>query len=132
MGKKKIRKGIVALIVLFLLFLGGCNASNLKVGYVSTGVGNTLTASYYYFDGVESRSIKGEPGEVITVAFNSEVKKGNLEMKIQSPTGEVYLLPTNQNSEETLEIHVDKTGIYRLVIMGERTRGSFSVAWSAI
>lgn len=132
---EKIIKGKSVLfggILLLLLLAVGCSTSNLKVGYVSTGVGNTFTASYYYFDGIESRRIEGEPGEVITIAYNSEVKKGNLEMKIQSPTGELYLLPTDINSEELMEIQVDKSGTYRLIILGERTRGSFSVAWSAI
>ncbi len=119
-------------ILLLLLLAVGCSSSNLKVGYVSTGVGNTFNASYFYFDGIESRSIEGGPGDVITIAYNSEVKKGSLEMKIQSPMGEVYCLPTDLTSEEMLEIKVDKSGTYRLIIMGERTRGSFSVAWSAI
>ena len=126
-------KRIMALgIFIFVLLVVGCSSSNLKVGYVSSGVGNTFTASYYYFDGIESRNIKGEPGEIITIAYNSEIKKGNLEIKIESPTGEVYLLPTDLKSEEKMEIPVNKTGTYRLIVMGERTRGSFSVAWSAI
>ncbi len=130
---RKIRyKGGILLGVLVLLLLAGCNASNLKIGYISTGVGNTLTASYYYFDGMESRRIEGEPGEIITIAYSSEVKKGNLEMKIKSPTGEIYPLSTGDGYEEMLEIPVDKTGTYRLIVMGERTRGSFSVSWSAI
>ena len=134
MGNTMIKKskGIMALGVLLLLLLVGCSTSNLKIGYISSGVGNTLTASYYYFDGIESRKIEGEPGEIITIAYNSEVKKGNLEMKIESPTGEVYPLPTEHNSEEIVEIFVDKTGTFRLIVMGERTRGSFSVSWSAI
>ncbi|NBG89536.1 hypothetical protein [Isachenkonia alkalipeptolytica] len=134
MGNTMIKKskGIMALGVLLLLLLVGCSTSNLKIGYISSGVGNTLTASYYYFDGIESRKIEGEPGEIITIAYNSEVKKGNLEMKIESPTGEVYPLPTEHNSEEIVEIPVDKTGTFRLIVMGERTRGSFSVSWSAI
>jgi|GEM_PF-905563 len=130
-GKRKAIIGFGILLIVLLMVVG-CSTSNLKVGYVASGVGNTYTASYYYFDGMESRNIKGEPGEIITISFNSEVKKGNLEMKIQSPTGEVYPLPTDLNSEEMVEIKVDQTGTYQLIIMGERTRGSFSVAWSAI
>lgn len=130
-GKRKAIMGF-GILLLVLLMVVGCSTSNLKVGYISSGVGNTFTASYYYFDGMESRNIKGEPGEIITISYNSEVKKGNLEMKIESPTGEVYPLPTDLNSEEMMEIKVDQTGTYRLIIMGEGTRGSFSVAWSAI
>lgn len=130
--KNGIRTGSFILVLTVLLLLAACNASNIKVGYVTSNIGNTITASYYYFDGTESKEIKGEPGEIIAVAYNSEVKKGNLTMEIQSPTGDVYVLPTDQTTEELLEIPVDKTGTYRLIINGERTRGSFSVAWSAM
>jgi len=136
MGKGMKGKGIrfmgLGILLIVLVMVVGCSTSNLKVGYVASGVGNTYTATYYYFDGMESRNIKGEPGEIITISFNSEVKKGNLEMEIQSPTGEIYSLPTDRNSEEMMEIKVDQSGTYQLIIMGERTRGSFSVAWSAI
>jgi hypothetical protein len=130
---KRNGKGLMGLgILIMVLLAAGCSNANLKVGYISSGIGNTFTASYYYFDGMESRKIDGEPGEIITVAYDSEVKRGNLQMKIQSPTGEVYHLSTDAESEKLMEIPVDKTGTYRLIITGERTRGSFSVAWSSI
>lgn len=126
------RKGLIIIGLLILMLAVGCSSANLKVGYVSTGIGNAFTASYYYFDGVETRSIDGEPGETIIVAYNSEVKRGNLEMKIKAPTGEIYSLTSDGDSEESIEIPVNKTGTYRLMVVGEKTRGSFSVSWSAI
>ena len=128
-GNQK-RRTLLVLMLALLLFATGCSTSSLKVGYVSTSIGSEFSASYYHFNGTESRRIKAEEGETLSIQYETEVKRGSLDIWIQSPDGETIDLATGETTVDSIEIPVEESGYYRLMVVGDSTRGSFDFDWS--
>jgi hypothetical protein len=123
------RNLIISLVVVILTMavLTGCD-SNMSLLYVGSDTGDKISGSYKLFTGTKSKTINAEKGETIVIDYSSEVKSGELALKVLDPDKEIALeLETNKAGTE--EINAEKDGKYRLIITGNKTNGSFNVKW---
>jgi len=97
-------------------------------GYSGSNVGRKIKGSYQFFNGTKIKVISAKEGKTIVINFASEVKEGELTMRIlDSSDNLVVNLETNTTG--TKKIDSDKNQKYRLVIRGTQTKGSFRVNW---
>jgi len=119
---------ILALVLLTLTVFTGCD-SNIQLMSMGSNAGNKINYSYKLFTGTHTKSIKVEKGKTIVIDYSSEVKKGELDLKIFDPDENVVLeLETNKTGTE--ELIAEKDGKYELIITGSKTNGSFNVKWN--
>jgi major membrane immunogen (membrane-anchored lipoprotein) len=113
------------LLLLTLVLVCGCKVT---MGYVGSNSGNQINGSFHLFNGTKTNTIEVHQGKVTFIHYDSEVKQGELTMKIFNSEKELLLdLKTNTAGTESIIAVADEK--YELVITGVDTEGSFSVDW---
>jgi hypothetical protein len=124
-------KKFLSLLLLLILFtLPACTR---KVGWVETNIGNTFTAQYRFFDGMQTDTIRLDAGESVILAYDIEVLEGNLSLQITDPNGDSVWERTfieNENSE--LKFTSEMGGRYKINLTGEETEGEFDLQWETV
>lgn len=123
------KKYLVIMIVglaLFSLVLISCG--QVKVGYVGSNTGNHINSSYKYFNGTETRVINASAGNVIDIHYTSEVKKGELSLKVMD-SSQNTVAKLEANTTGTKEIKANGDEKYELIVDASGTEGSFDVKW---
>jgi hypothetical protein len=123
------RSIIISLVVVLLamVVLTGCD-NYIEVMYSGSNVGNKIDGSYKLFTGTKTKTINAEKGKTIVINYSSEVKKGELTLKIYDSDENVALeLETNKTGIK--ELIPEKDGKYKLIITGSKTEGNFNVKW---
>lgn len=107
--------------------LSACSSS-LRVGWFSRNLPTQTTASYNTFTGTERRQIEVDAGDEVVLNVQSEVTKGDLDIRILEPDQEVLKrIETNRDREYTFE--AEETGNYWVVITGDNAGGSYEIQW---
>lgn len=100
-----------------------------KVKWTEVQSGSTFTASFDFFDGKHEIPIRATEGQTITLSIEVTNQNGGgygfhvLDEKDQ-------YVGMMEESEGKMKIHVQRTGIYRIVLTGDNLRGSFKVTWN--
>jgi hypothetical protein len=123
--KKYAAVTMAILLLLTLILVCGCN---ITMGYVGSNSGNQISGSYHLFSGTKTNTIEVHQGKVTFIHYDSEVKQGELTMKIFNPEKELFLdlKPNIAGTESIVAVGDDK---YELVVTGTDTEGSFNVHW---
>ncbi|MEQ8469307.1 hypothetical protein [Coleofasciculus sp. E1-EBD-02] len=107
--------------------LSACSTS-LRVGWFSRNLPTQATASYNTFTGTERQQIEVDAGDEVVLDVQSEVTKGDLDIRILEPDQEVLKrIETNRDREYTFE--AEATGNYWVVITGDNAGGSYEIQW---
>ncbi|MEQ8998150.1 MAG: hypothetical protein RID53_16780 [Coleofasciculus sp. B1-GNL1-01] len=95
-----IKRGIQSLLfALVVIGLSACSSS-LRVGWFSRNLPTQTKASYNTFTGTERRKIEVDAGNEVVLDVQSEVTKGDLEIRILEPDKEVLKrIETNRDRE---------------------------------
>ena len=110
-----------------LIGLSACSTS-LRVGWFSRNLPTQTTASYNTFTGTERRQIEVDAGDEVVLDVQSEVTKGDLDIRILEPDQDVLKrIKTNRDREYTFE--AEETGNYWVVITGDNAGGSYEIQW---
>ena len=131
MNKKKI---IIFSVILGILLLSGtiiCSClmeSGTKVGYVGNSYGNTLNASFYYFDGIESKKVKFDKGDKVTIVYSIELEKGALQVNLKDQAGKEIFSKSEGSGEATFT--VNETQNYSINIIASKAKGKYNLTWS--
>jgi hypothetical protein len=122
--KLKIKSLLFGFVV---IGLSACSTS-LRVGWFSRNLPTQTTASYNTFTGTERRQIEVDAGDEVVLNVQSEVTKGDLDIRILEPDQEVLKrIETNRDREYTFE--AEETGNYWVVITGDNAGGSYEIQW---
>jgi hypothetical protein len=123
-----IKRRIQSLLFGFVVIgLSACSSS-LRVGWFSRNLPTQTTASYNTFTGTERRQIEVDAGDEVVLNVQSEVTKGDLDIRILEPDQEVLKrIETNRDREYTFE--AEETGNYWVVITGDNAGGSYEIQW---
>lgn len=110
-----------------LIGLSACSTS-LRVGWFSRNLPTQTTASYNTFTGTERRKIEVDAGDEVVLDVQSEVTKGDLNIRILEPDQDVLKrIKTNRDREYKFE--AEETGNYWVVITGDNAGGSYEIQW---
>ena len=119
----------IRFIILFglLAVLTGCN---YRQGWVEVTYSDRTQATYTLFNGQKEQVINLEAGEGLTLAYDLAIAKGSLTLQIVDPDRTVVWEGSfTETSTGDTSFTVANEGVYRLVISGNRTRGSFDLHW---
>jgi hypothetical protein len=124
------KKFLGLLLLLISLTLPACTR---KVGWVETNIGNTFSARYRLFDGMQTDIIRLETGESVILAYDIEVLEGSVTLQITDPNRDhVWESKFTQNEKGELEFTSEMDGRYQINIIGEETEGSFDLQWEIV
>jgi hypothetical protein len=124
----KIHKVSFMICVFLVVLLVGTLGCTVTIGYVGTNVGNKITGTYQLFNGTKTEAIDVDAGKTLIIYYTSEVKKGDLTIKLFD--SEIRLLADlDTNVSGMASIIVTKTEEYTLEIAGRNTEGNFDVSW---
>jgi len=117
-------------IIASLMILIVLTACTIKVGWVSINFGNRFSASYRRFDGKQVDRIRIKPAETLILNYEVEVNKGALTLQMINPQGDLIWTEKFLEDEESQFVFTAETGgIYKVIVMGEQTGGSFKLDW---
>jgi len=112
---------------LVLIGISACSTS-LRVGWFSRNLPTQTTASYNTFTGTERRQIEVDAGDEVVLDVQSEVTKGDLNIRILEPDKDVLKrIETNRDREYTFK--AEESGNYWVVITGDNAGGSYEIQW---
>ena len=110
--------------------LAGCAQSNLEIGMVETNLPGRWRASYATFDGTKTDRLEADAGQTLVLDAEAEVDKGNLTIEVRDPDDRVlWDLSLEQDGEESMELVLEQTGRYGIVVEGDNAGGSFNLTW---
>lgn len=131
MNKKRIITiGVVlgALSLLCFIVFSNLSEANVRVGYLGTSYGNTQSASFSYFDGINTRKVNFDKGDEITINYSIELKKGTLQVRLEDQEGQEVFSKSEGSGVET--ITVNETQTYLIKITASKAEGKYSLSWN--
>lgn len=117
---------ILALSALAIKLLIPTN-HELKIGYFGNNIGNKLEASFQYYNGTDSKTIKFEAGDNVTVTYSLNAKKGDLQLEIKDKAGNEIISQGAGSGDVTFD--VKETQDYTISIVALKAKGSYEVTW---
>ncbi len=99
-----------------------------KVGYVENNYGNTLSASFNYYDGSKIKTVKFEEGDNVKLNYSFNLEEGNLLLKVKDQAGNEILNKSDDFGEVTFII--DKTQKYTINVIAAKAKGNYVITWS--
>ncbi|MDZ7844667.1 MAG: hypothetical protein U5K99_07700 [Anaerolineales bacterium] len=122
---------LLSVILILGTFLLGCSGeSSLKKGWIETSGLKHSRVKYNYFDGVERKIFRAQPGETIHLDLEVEVDQGSLVVKLLDAQGELIWNETFQDdAQETVSIAASEGGRYQIRLEGEAAEGGFEFSW---
>lgn len=115
------------LVIICCLFIGACSRNSYRaVMNVETSTLHSWSLNYKYLDGIKTKKMTVEDGEIGVFKVNIISEDGTLDFKITSLDGtDAYVgkdIPTS-----TFEVTVDKSGTYELTVEAHDHEGSLTV-----
>ncbi|MGC9357149.1 MAG: hypothetical protein ACP5GX_04760 [Anaerolineae bacterium] len=128
---RNLMKIFCGLALLSLTLTVGCGAtSSLQIGWVETSGPNSREASYRTFTGIERKAVELEAGEILAIDYNITVDKGELDLRVENPDGDIIWEQIFGDSETgTAEVRSEEAGRYLIEIEGQETGGSYELSW---
>lgn len=121
-------------ILILVILLSGCDYTKIKVGEVRVMYGSNedghISYDFKTFTGFESGSAQVEKGEIIFFDYQATVDKGSLLIEWQDPNGEIVWQENLSESDRgNVEIGIETSGKYTIIIQGKNAAGNFDVSW---
>ena len=124
--------GIIGLVCGLVSVSLGISCKNLDenvyVAAVQNNTNTSISASYQYFDGKETREIKVEANQDLVFTYSSKAITGTLSIRVLDGDGNLST-EMEIGVPKVHTIGINKTGTYKLVIKGVETRGNYDVSW---
>ncbi|MCB2214068.1 hypothetical protein KQH50_01610 [bacterium] len=121
------KKSIAALLLILLATLTACTR---QVGWVGMNYGTTLQASYQFFDGPKTETIRLEGGETFIMDYDVNVDDGALTLQWIGPGRTLVWEETfTADAEDVYTFSPNADGRYTLRVLGEETEGGFDLQW---
>ena len=121
-------------ILILVILLSGCDFTKIRVGEVRVMYGSNedghISYDFKTFTGFESGSAQVEKGEIIFFDYQATVDKGSLLIEWQDPNGEIVWQENLSESDRgNVEIGIETSGKYTIIIQGKNAAGNFDVSW---
>lgn len=127
MQKSKRFRVVVLVSLLVMVLLSACAT---RVNYTGKKEVGQYAYTYDLFTGNEYSEMLINSGEALRLKYDIVVEQGLLRLKLYDPDGAVIWNPEfTQSSGESIKLDITQPGIYKLVIEGENTKGSFDISW---
>jgi hypothetical protein len=129
MNKKYVKSWIF--IIILTVFLTACSGfSSTRMGWVCINPDNGLDCSYSLFTGQEMDTVKLDEGEFITLSYEVKVESGAIQILVLDPSDQtIWQVDLTQNISDEIKIQASESGIFRIVVNGDETEGSFRLTW---
>ena len=121
--------------ITFAVMMIGCNSipsvdSDMRMN-VQIGQNGRIAKLYGTYSGVERSTQEVESGQSIHFYYAASVLEGSLALKWLDPSGTVvWQRVLSENASGTEEIASESPGRYTIIVQGQRTVGSFNIAWN--
>jgi hypothetical protein len=130
---RKTNKVIILWILLIAVSLAACGIAAKRLGWTCMNSLNELDCKYQLFTGQEVEGISLKKGESLEITADVQVEDGELMVNIQNPDGDFIWDPDFPGtSSDTFKFQAAEGGLYRLIVEGIETRGSFNINWQVL
>ncbi len=124
-------KKTLLIILVCSLSLTLCACSNIRLGWVAGSGTDHMTARYVLFTGEERSTVDLTDGETLILSYQATVRTGSLTLAVQGPSGStIWQAQIQDGQEESVDLPVEESGLYQIVVTGSNTGGDFAVSWS--
>lgn len=115
-------------VVVLTILVGLKNGSSIQIGFSESTVGDQVSASFKYFNGVKKEKVKFSAGSDVVMNYKISAKSGKLKMEIVDGSGNV-IKEIKAPEEGEFEFSVVKKQKYVLRFTGKKARGKYKVSW---
>lgn len=116
--------------LLSLLVLSGCRSgSGVRIGWVGRSVPGVMEARFVRFNGSQYQRVRLEEEDRLSITYSAELDAGKLTVALVAPDKSTVFEAEAKNQEETSEVAITKSGVYRVLIRAEQAKGRFTVTW---
>ncbi|WP_020611072.1 hypothetical protein [Sediminispirochaeta bajacaliforniensis] len=130
MNKKNLKTIIIAVPILVIAIGLKLLQGDGRLLYMSSDRPAAMQARFYRFSDEKERKVGLSPGDELIIRWEETEKAGSLRLEISDPEGKL-IKRIDKGPAEYRCIAAQK-GNYRLMAVGEKARGSFSVSWDYI
>jgi methionine-rich copper-binding protein CopC len=115
-------------LIITLILINTDSITSLQIMSHSNYSSNKMNSSYRFFHGFKSKNVNLKQGEELTINYKSEVQSGSLTLKVLDSKGDVIkVFEGNTEGTENLKADTDKK--LKIVVEGNKTRGSYEISW---
>lgn len=116
--------------VVFAGLVAACGRSSLEIGMVETNLPGRWEASYESFTGTKEDTIRAQDGQILELAYDVQVDKGELAIKVDRHDREaLWEASLQEDAKDTVEIALGQDGPYTLIVEGHDAGGGFALNW---
>lgn len=130
MNKKNLKTIIIAVPILVIAIGLKLLQGDGRLLYMSSDRPAAMQARFFRFSDEKERKVGLSPGDELIIRWEETEKAGSLRLEISDPEGKL-IKRIDKGPAEYRCIAAQK-GNYRLMVVGEKARGSFSVSWDYI
>lgn len=124
---RRIKNSCVVISILVVVFLlTGCNFS---IGYVNNSSTKKASASFVLLSASEEKIIKLESEDTITFDYELEEKKGELSATFIDSSGDI-VYEFEPNTKGKIDLYIEEDDSYKLIIKGDKAKGSYKFEWT--
>lgn len=117
----------IGIMLIFGLVMFSVLEPSVKIGYAGSNVGNKMSGSFKYFDGTESKTVKFNQGDIVTIKYSLEIEEGSLSLIVFDEKGNEVVKKSDNEGEVSFE--VSETQKYKISIVAVKAKGKFNVKW---
>lgn len=114
---------IIVLIFLISLSLIGCNAGDSYSKSIKKMSGSSTS-----WTGDKKTEFEFQKGQKVSFSYRSKLESGELSMQILNPEDKV-IHEFEVNEECDVEIEIEESGTYIILINGTEFKGSYQLEW---
>jgi hypothetical protein len=132
MKTKNFRTSLLIILtsVTAILLVTACGQIEANRNYVVTSLPGLIRASFQTFDLEESQPVGMQAGQTIDIQYKAELTKGQVIFQLLDPDGEVvWEKSVGEDISEQVTLNAEKTGRYRVNVVGEKAGGSYEITW---
>lgn len=124
------KKFIILCSTMFFIVFTGCSVQNgIRLNSSFSSSKGHMKASFGTLSGSDMKYVNFSKGENVDFKYKSKIEKGSLSIKlVDSDDNTVLEFEVNKSGTESLEIQKDDK--YKVVIEGEKAKGSYDISWT--
>ena len=125
------RISILFLTTMLAFALASC--THYTVGWQSINPPGRHKASFEYFKGKETNSLKVSKEAMLLVSYNIDIVQGQLNLYVEKNGNKIWEKQFSQQAEAAeFELPVSESGVYKIVIGGKKATGSFDITYKTV
>ncbi|CDZ24857.1 hypothetical protein CCDG5_1758 [[Clostridium] cellulosi] len=119
---------VAAAILIFIFLIPFLADGTTQRGFIENNTKNKCQASFMYFDGVKTKSLRFPKDKEIHITCSVNCESGNLQVLLISPDGKTLF--ENENGTKEYSFIPESSSKYTVKFVASQAKGNYDFTWA--